>query len=60
METYVLTKAEIEACEGTEKSHYLKPQARRIDRSLGDLTGPKQTSLSKSRNAVAFSRYRRR
>ena len=39
METYVLTKAEIEAFEGTEKSHYLKPQARRIDRSLGDLVG---------------------
>ena len=39
METYVLKKAGIEAFEGTEKSHYLNPQARRINRSLGDLTG---------------------
>jgi uncharacterized cupin superfamily protein len=40
METYVLKKkAEIEAFENTEKSHYLNPQARRINRSLGDLTG---------------------
>lgn len=39
MEKYVLKKAEIDASQGTEKSHYLNPNARRINRSLGDWTG---------------------
>lgn len=36
---YVLTKAQIEAFEGIEKTHYLNPNARRTNKSLGDLTG---------------------
>ncbi|MFT4582139.1 MAG: putative cupin superfamily protein [Gammaproteobacteria bacterium] len=39
MEKYVVTRDEIAALEGTQKSHYLNPKARRINKSLGDLTG---------------------
>ncbi|MDA0823243.1 MAG: cupin domain-containing protein [Proteobacteria bacterium] len=39
MEKYVITSDEIAALEGTPKSHYLNPMARRINKSLGDLTG---------------------
>ncbi|MFT4561658.1 MAG: putative cupin superfamily protein [Gammaproteobacteria bacterium] len=39
MDKYVVTKDEITAYEGTQKAHYLNPKARRINKSLGDLTG---------------------
>lgn len=39
MEKYVISKEEIEAYEGVEKTHFLNPNARRINKSLGDLTG---------------------
>ncbi|MEQ8735603.1 MAG: cupin domain-containing protein [Rhodospirillaceae bacterium] len=38
-EKYVLKKAEIEAFEGTAKQHFLNENARRTNKSLGDLTG---------------------
>lgn len=39
MERYVLTRKEIEAYEGVQKTHFLNPNARRVNKSLGDLTG---------------------
>lgn len=39
MTTYLLKKADIEAMEGTHKTHFLNPNARRINKSLGDATG---------------------
>ena len=36
---YLVTAAEIAAMQGLEKVHFLNPQARRINKSLGDLTG---------------------
>ena len=39
MTQYVLKKADIEAMEGTEKTHFLNPNARRANKSLGDKTG---------------------
>ncbi len=39
MDKYVLKKEEIEAFAGTEKTHFLNPNGRRINKSLGDLTG---------------------
>ena len=39
MDTYVLKKAEIEAFAGTDKTHFLNPNGKRINKSLGDLTG---------------------
>lgn len=39
MEKYILTKEEIEQYEGVEKTHFLNENARRINKSLGDLTG---------------------
>ncbi len=41
MEKYVVTKAEIEAFEGTAKTHFLNDGARRLNKSLGDVTGLK-------------------
>lgn len=38
-ETYLVTRAEIEAMAGLAKTHFLNPGARRINKSLGDLTG---------------------
>lgn len=38
-ETYIITKSDIDAYEGLKKSHFLNPNARRINKSLGDLTG---------------------
>ena len=35
----VLTRAAIEAMDGTDKVHFLNPRARRRNRSLGDTTG---------------------
>ena len=39
MEKYILTKEEIEAYDGIEKTHFLNGNARRVNKSLGDLTG---------------------
>ena len=38
-ERYLVTSDEIAAMEGRRKTHFLNPGARRINRSLGDLTG---------------------
>lgn len=38
-DTYLLTKEEIEGFEGTKKTHFLNPNAVRVDKSLGDITG---------------------
>jgi len=39
MENYIVTKEEIEAYEGLDKTHFLNPNAQRNNKSLGDLTG---------------------
>ena len=39
MDKYLLSKEEIDAYEGIEKTHFLNPNARRVNKSLGDLTG---------------------
>lgn len=39
MDKYVVTRAEIEAYKGIEKTHFLNQNARRLNKSLGDLTG---------------------
>lgn len=39
MEKYILKKEEIDAFAGTDKTHFLNPNAKRINKSLGDLTG---------------------
>ncbi len=39
MQDLGITKSEIESLEGIEKKHYLNPNAQRINKSLGDLTG---------------------
>lgn len=39
MDKYIIKKTEIESLEGIEKQHYLNPNAQRINKSLGDLTG---------------------
>ena len=39
MSQYVIKKSEIEAMEGLSKQHFLNPNAQRINKSLGDLTG---------------------
>ena len=36
---YLITREEIEAMEGLDKTHFLNPNARRVNKSLGDLTG---------------------
>ena len=41
MEKYVVTKREIEAFQGPAKIHFLNKNARRLNKSLGDLTGLK-------------------
>ncbi len=38
-DTYILTAAEIAADPGTAKTHFLNPNAQRINKSLGDQTG---------------------
>ena len=38
-ETYLVTAEEIAAMQGLEKTHFLNQNARRINKSLGDLTG---------------------
>ena len=39
MENYLISKEEIEAYEGLDKTHFLNSNARRVNKSLGDLTG---------------------
>ncbi len=39
MEKYIVTKEEIEAYEGIEITHFLNSNARRLNKSLSDLTG---------------------
>lgn len=39
MDKYLVTKEEIEDFEGTPKVHFLNDNAKRINKSLGDLTG---------------------
>ena len=39
MERYLITKEEIEAYEGIKKAHFLNPNAKRVNKSLGDLSG---------------------
>jgi uncharacterized cupin superfamily protein len=39
MEKYIVTGKEIEAMQGLDKIHFLNPNARRRNKSLGDLTG---------------------
>ena len=38
-DTYLLTAEDIAALEGLEKAHFQNPNAKRINKSLGDLTG---------------------
>lgn len=38
-DTYILFAGEIAAMEGLSKAHFLNPNARRVNKSLGDLTG---------------------
>ncbi len=37
--SYIVTRDEIAAMSGLEKTHFLNPEARRNNKSLGDLTG---------------------
>jgi len=39
MDRYVIKKQEIDEMEGLEKTHFLNNKAKRINKSLGDLTG---------------------
>ena len=39
MDKYIVTKEEIEDYEGLDKIHFLNKNARRLNKSLGDLTG---------------------
>lgn len=39
MDKYLITKNEIEAFEGTSKTHFLNANAKRVNKSLGDLAG---------------------
>ncbi|WP_299380608.1 cupin domain-containing protein [uncultured Kiloniella sp.] len=39
MKNYLIKKHEIEQMQGTEKEHFLNPNALRTNKSLGDLTG---------------------
>ena len=41
MDGYILTREEIDSLEGVEKTHFLNDNARRLNKSLGDLTGLK-------------------
>ena len=39
MDKYIVSKDEIESYQGTEKTHFLNENAKRLNKSLGDLTG---------------------
>lgn len=38
-DTYLIPAAQIEAMEGVQKTHFLNPNAQRINKSLGDVAG---------------------
>ena len=38
-DTYLIKAAEIDAMEGTDKVHFLNENAKRVNKSLGDMTG---------------------
>lgn len=38
-DTYLIKAAEIDAMEGTDKVHLLNENAKRVNKSLGDMTG---------------------
>ncbi|MGH1356451.1 MAG: cupin domain-containing protein [Thalassovita sp.] len=38
-DTYLMTAAQIDAMDGVEKTHFLNPNAKRLNKSLGDATG---------------------
>jgi len=38
-ETYIISAAEIAAMEGLAKTHFMNPNAQRVNKSLGDMTG---------------------
>lgn len=38
-ETYILRKEDIKVAQGLTKTHFLNPNAKRINKSLGDMTG---------------------
>lgn len=38
-DTYLITREEIDAMEGLEKTHFLNPNAKRVNKSLGDKAG---------------------
>ena len=40
MDKYLITKEEIDDYEGLSKTHFLNDNAKRVNKSLGDLTGP--------------------
>lgn len=44
-ETYLITAAEIAGMEGLAKTHFMNPNAKRINKSLGDLTGLSQIGV---------------
>jgi len=39
MDKYIVTKDEIESMKGVHRTHFLNPNAQRINKSLGDITG---------------------
>lgn len=39
MDKYIVTRQEIEEYAGVSKTHFLNPNAQRVNKSLGDLTG---------------------
>ena len=39
MDKYIVTKDEIAQFQGIDKVHFLNPNARRLNKALGDLTG---------------------
>jgi uncharacterized cupin superfamily protein len=39
MDKYLVTKEEIDDYEGLSKTHFLNDNAKRVNKSLGDLTG---------------------
>ncbi|MEL6640790.1 MAG: cupin domain-containing protein [Pseudomonadota bacterium] len=44
-DTYLVTAAEIAAMQGLAKTHFMNPNAQRMNKSLGDLTGLKQIGV---------------
>ena len=42
MDGYILTREQIDSLDGIDKTHFLNNNARRVNKSLGDLTGLKR------------------